>query len=77
MQKGPIGKFTAEAPNKAWLTDITYGATGEGWLYLAGHKDLFNGEIVAYAMGERMTKTWSVSLCHGHYRFRRHHASGT
>ena len=28
----------------------------EGWLYLAGHKDLFNGEVVGYAMAERMTK---------------------
>ena len=26
------------------------------WLYLAGHKDLFSGEIVGYAMSERMTK---------------------
>ena len=27
-----------------------------GWLYLAGHKDLFTGEVVGYAMGELMTK---------------------
>ena len=49
-------KFKAEAPNKVWLTDITYIPTEEGWLYLAGHKDIFNGEIVGYAMGERITK---------------------
>ena len=49
-------QFTATAPNQAWVTDITYISTGEGWLYLAGHKDLFSGEIVGYAMGERMTK---------------------
>jgi len=49
-------KFTATAPNKIWVTDITYIPTGEGWLYLAGHKDMFTGEIVGYAMGERMTK---------------------
>ena len=49
-------KFTASAPNQIWLTDITYIPTGEGWLYLAGHKDLFTGEIVGYAMSERMTK---------------------
>ena len=30
--------------------------TNEGWLYLAGIKDLFNGEIVGYTMGERMTR---------------------
>jgi putative transposase len=49
-------KFEASAPNKIWLTDITYIPTGEGWLYLAGHKDLFTGEVVGYAMSERMTK---------------------
>jgi transposase InsO family protein len=48
--------FVAEAPNRIWVTDITYIPTTEGWLYLAGHKDLFTGEIVGYAMGERMTK---------------------
>jgi putative transposase len=49
-------QFTVSEPNKVWASDITYIPTDEGWLYLAGHKDLFNGEIVGYAMGERMTK---------------------
>ena len=49
-------QFKAAAPNQIWLTDITYIPTQEGWLYLAGHKDLFTGEIVGYAMGPRMTK---------------------
>jgi len=49
-------KFEAFAPNQIWLSDITYIPTGEGWLYLAGHKDLFTGGIVGYAMAERMTK---------------------
>jgi putative transposase len=48
--------FAAEAPKQVWVTDITYISTAEGWLYLAGHKDLFTGEIVGYAMSERMTK---------------------
>ena len=48
--------FTASAPNEVWLTDITYITTGEGWLYLAGIKDLFTCEIVGYAMSERMTQ---------------------
>ncbi len=34
------------------MADITYVATREGWLYLAGIKDVY----VGYAMGERMTK---------------------
>jgi transposase InsO family protein len=49
-------QFQATAPNKVWLSDITYVPTDEGWLYLAGHKDLFTKEIVGYAMGERMTQ---------------------
>ncbi len=49
-------KFQVVAPNKVWLSDITYVPTDEGWLYLAGHKDLYTKEIVGYAMGERMTK---------------------
>jgi putative transposase len=48
--------FAASAPNQAWCGDITYIATDEGWLYLAGLKDLFSGELVGYAMSERMTK---------------------
>lgn len=48
-------QFKVEAPDKVWVTDITYIPTAEGWLYLAGHKDLFTHEIIGYAMGERMT----------------------
>ena len=49
-------EFEATRPKEVWLSDITYIPTEEGWLYLAGHKDLFTGEIVGYAMGSRMTK---------------------
>ena len=49
--------FKPTRPNEAWVTDITYIQTGEGWLYLAGVKDVFTCEIVGYAMGERMTQT--------------------
>ena len=33
-----------------------YIPTGEGWLYLAGVKDVFTREIVGYAMSKRMTQ---------------------
>jgi len=49
-------RFGASWPNKVWVSDITYIPTDEGWLYLAGHKDVFNAEIVGYAMGERLTR---------------------
>ena len=49
-------QFKVAAPNKVWASDITYVPTDEGWLYVAGHKDLFSGNIVGYAMGERLTR---------------------
>jgi putative transposase len=49
-------QFKVESPDKVWVSDITYISTDEGWLYLAGHKDLCTGSIVGYAMGERITK---------------------
>jgi transposase InsO family protein len=48
--------FMPTRPNEMWLTDITYLPTREGWLYLAGVKDVFTCEIVGYAMDERMTQ---------------------
>lgn len=49
-------RFSPTAPNQVWVADITYIPTGEGWLYLAGLKDVFTCEIVGYAMGEWMTQ---------------------
>lgn len=48
--------FVATRPNQIWVSDITYIPTDEGWLYLAGIKDLYTCEIVGYALGSRMTK---------------------
>ncbi|WP_446718630.1 IS3 family transposase [Halomonas sp. N3-2A] len=47
--------FTASAPNQKWVSDITYLATSEGWLYLAGLIDLYSRKVVGWAMSERMT----------------------
>jgi len=49
-------QFAVDAPNKVWTSDITYVPTDEGWLYLASHKDLYAGDIVGYAMGERLSR---------------------
>ncbi|WP_201582064.1 IS3 family transposase [Psychrobacter glacincola] len=48
-------KFHASRPNQAWVSDITYIWTNEGWLYLAGVKDLYTKELVGYAINKRMT----------------------
>ena len=42
--------FATRRPNQAWVTDITYVPTVEGWLYLAGVKDLYTCEVVGHAM---------------------------
>lgn len=47
--------FTAKAANTRWVTDITYIATQEGWLYLAVILDLFSRKVVGWAMDSRMT----------------------
>jgi transposase InsO family protein len=42
--------FKAAAPNRKWVTDITYIPTGEGWLYLAGVLDLHSRKVVGWSM---------------------------
>ena len=43
-------QFTADAPNERWVSDITYLATREGWLYLAVVLDLYARMVVGWAM---------------------------
>jgi transposase InsO family protein len=49
-------QFQVAAPNTAWVADITYVPTDEGWLYLASIMDLYSRKIVGFHMDERMTK---------------------
>jgi transposase InsO family protein len=48
-------QFERAAPDQAWVTDITYIPTGEGWLYLAVILDLCSRFAVGWAMSERIT----------------------
>ena len=48
--------FTVLEPGTVYGGDITYVWTEEGWLYLAGVKDLATREIIGHAMDSRMTK---------------------
>jgi len=43
-------QFTVSRPNKAWVTDITYIRTWQGWLYLAVVLDLFSRRIVGWSV---------------------------
>jgi len=47
-------KFTADAPNKLWVADITYIPTYAGFLFLAIVLDAFSRRIVGYAMSSNM-----------------------
>jgi putative transposase len=49
-------EFTPASANQAWVCDITYIWTAEGWLYLAIVMDLFSRTIVGWSMAERMTR---------------------
>jgi putative transposase len=46
--------FTTEQPNQAFVGDITYIWTAEGWLYLAVVIDLYSRKVVGWSMGSRM-----------------------
>jgi putative transposase len=48
-------QFERAVPDQAWVTDITYIPTGEGWLYLAVILDLCSRFAVGWAMSERIT----------------------
>ena len=52
--------FTAEAPNRLWLTDITEHPTAEGTLYLCAVKDAWSRRIVGYSINDRMTSQLAV-----------------
>jgi transposase InsO family protein len=53
--------FTADAPNRLWLTDITEHPTGEGKLYLCAIKDVFANRIVGYSIDSRMKSRLAVN----------------
>ena len=44
-------RFTAAAPNLAWVTDFTYVATWAGFVYVAFAVDLFSRAIVGWSAG--------------------------
>ena len=46
--------FTASRPDQLWVADMTYVATGEGWLYLATVLDAWSRRIVGWAMGDTL-----------------------
>jgi putative transposase len=54
--------FHVSEPNKAWVTDITYIPTGEGWLYLAVVLDLYSRRVVGWGMDDNMERGLVVRM---------------
>jgi putative transposase len=52
--------FTAAAPDKVWVTDITYIWTREGWLYLAVILDLYSRRVVGWALDSYIDRTLAI-----------------
>jgi len=46
-------QFQTNAPNRAWVSDTTFIATRQGWLYLAVILDLYSRQIIGWAMTDR------------------------
>ena len=53
--------FSASRRDTAWLADITYLPTGEGWLYLAAVLDLATRKIVGWSMRDHMRSELTVA----------------
>lgn len=48
-------QFTTAEADEAWVSDITYIETGQGWLYLCVFIDLYSRMVVGWSMSDRMT----------------------
>jgi transposase InsO family protein len=46
--------FNPVAPDQVWAGDITYIATGEGWLYLATVIDLFSRRVIGWSLADHL-----------------------
>jgi transposase InsO family protein len=66
--------FTADAPNRLWLADLTEHWTGEGKLYLCAIKDVWSNRIVGYSIDSRMKSRLAVAALDN--AVARRHAAG-
>lgn len=53
-------EFSPEKPNQAWVADITYVWTVQGWLYLAVVMDLYSRRILGWCMDRTMTQALTI-----------------
>ena len=53
--------FSVDAPDRVWVTDITYIRTHEGWLYLAAVIDLYSRKVVGWSTASRMQTSLALN----------------
>jgi putative transposase len=53
--------FEVELPNAAWVTDVTYVYTHEGWLYLAAILDLFSRRVIGWSASANNDRALAIS----------------
>ena len=63
--------FDQKAPNKVWVTDVTYIFTAEGWLYLAVMLDLFSRRVVGWATSDTNDRLLALDALYQALRARR------
>lgn len=61
-------QFTTDAPATAWVSDITYIRTAQGWLYLTAILDLYDRKVVGWALSKDLStknttlKAWKMAV---------------
>ena len=53
-------RFSVRKPNRAWVSDITYFPTKQGWLYLAVVIDCYSRRVVGWAADKRIDATLAL-----------------
>lgn len=66
-------EFSVDAPDTAWVGDITYLWTQEGWLYLAVLLDLFSRRVVGWAVRSHMGQELAIAALDRALYERGHH----
>lgn len=63
--------FEPSAPDRAWVADMTYISTGEGWLYLSVVLDLYSRRVVGWSAQPSLSRRGPVEALTSAIRERR------
>lgn len=63
--------FLTDAPNKVWVSDITYAKVGMDFLYLCVVIDLYSRKVIGYSIAENIDTSLTLSALHQSYLTRK------